>query len=82
MFDITTSQFSFAAEMDSDEFPETTAVVVSHSFRVTECFQHGIRLHDLIFQRRLEFFSLVEKKKFHFHLSLSYVLAIFKLCFS
>lgn len=55
MFNVTTGQFSAARKMRSNEFSETTAVVVSDGFCIAESFQYGISLHDLFFQSALKF---------------------------
>ena len=53
MLDVTAGEFAFAREMDANELSETRRVVVSHGLGVAERLQHGVGLHDLLFQRPL-----------------------------
>ena len=50
MFNVTTSKFTRAWEVGTDEFTEAGGVVVSDGFGVTEGFQYGIGLNDLFLE--------------------------------
>lgn len=51
--DISTSQLSGVTEVNTDEFTETGGVIVTHGLGVTEGFQDGIGLDDLVLQGTL-----------------------------
>lgn len=51
--DISSSQLSGVTEVDTDEFTESGRVIVTHGLGVTEGFQDGIGLDDLVLQRSL-----------------------------
>jgi len=50
VLNVTTGKLSTTAKVGANKLSESRRVVVSDSFRVAECFEHGIRLDDLIFE--------------------------------
>lgn len=54
MLNISSSQLSGRREVSSDELSESGGVVVTNGLRVTECFEYGVRLDDLLLQGSLK----------------------------